>query len=88
MSGNLGHSPTNEARKSELLDGIIAYELDELSDEQVIDLFQELHDTGLAYQLTGHYGRKAEIMIENQTIQGRHVLGLRRAIHTFTNGAI
>lgn len=74
-------------RRSKLLDGIIDYENGELSDEETIALFQELHDTGLAYELQGHYGRTAERMIENGYIEDNRVTSLRRAEATpFTNG--
>jgi len=44
---------------------IIAYEEGELDHEQTIELFQELINTGLAWQLQGHYGRTAEALIED-----------------------
>jgi hypothetical protein len=47
-----------------LTDKIISYESGALDDEEVIALFQELVDTGLAWQLQGHYGRTAIGMIE------------------------
>ena len=47
-----------------LTDKIIAYECGELEDLEVLDLFQELVDTGLAWQLQGCYGRTAKNLIE------------------------
>ena len=43
---------------------IIQYENDELNDEETIELFQELINTGLAWQLQGHYGRTAVQFLE------------------------
>ena len=38
------------------------------SEEQVIEAWQQLHDTGLAYQLQGWFGRTAKSMIEDGLI--------------------
>jgi hypothetical protein len=46
------------------IDNLIAFEQGDLDDEQTIDLFQGLINTGLAYQLQGFYGRTAEALIE------------------------
>jgi hypothetical protein len=46
------------------LDRIIAYEQGELDQDETIELFQELINTGLAWSLQGHYGRTAAAMIE------------------------
>ena len=43
---------------------IIAYETGELDEEKMIELFQHLVDTNLAWQLQGHYGRTATALIE------------------------
>ena len=46
------------------IDKIIAYEDDELDDEETIELFQHLVDTGLAWSLQGHCGRTAAALIK------------------------
>lgn len=43
----------------------IAYESDELSEEEVIDGFQRLIDSGLVWSLQGNYGRTALQLIED-----------------------
>ncbi len=47
-----------------MLDKIIAYENGELDDAEVINLFQELINSGLAWTLQGNYGRTAQAMID------------------------
>ena len=42
-----------------LTDRIIAYEVGELDQDDVVALFQELVDNGMAWELQGHYGRTA-----------------------------
>ena len=34
------------------------------SEEQIIDAWQHLHDTGLAYKLQGWFGRTAQSLLE------------------------
>lgn len=45
------------------IDNLMAYESGDLSDEECIELFQDLVDSGLAWQLQGHYGRTAQNLI-------------------------
>lgn len=47
------------------LDFIIAYEAGEVTQEQMIEGFQALIDSGLAWQLQGHYGRAAMALIKD-----------------------
>lgn len=44
---------------------IIAYESGEMDRDEMIEFFQELIDSGMAWQLQGHYGRTAQWLINN-----------------------
>ena len=48
----------------ELLNKIVAYEQGKLDEQQTIQLFQELVDSGLIMKLQGHYGRMAFQLME------------------------
>ncbi len=49
---------------SDLVGKIIDYENAELEDTEMIELFQELINNGMAWTLQGHYGRTAAALIE------------------------
>jgi hypothetical protein len=53
-------TPRNPASVSQ----VIAFEQGELDDEEVIELFQELVNTGMAWKLQGSYGRTAVALIK------------------------
>lgn len=43
----------------------LAYETGELTDEdEILEFFQGLVDTGLAWSLQGHYGRAAKALLD------------------------
>jgi len=52
-----------------VVDRIIAYENGDMSEEETIDLFQDLVNSGLAWQLQGHYGRLATLLINEGLIE-------------------
>ena len=54
----------NAEKKFDLVTRIIEFETGEATEEQVIELFQYLVDTGLAWSLQGTYGRTAEALLE------------------------
>ena len=45
------------------------YEQDELNEKETIQLFQLLYDSGLAWELQGHYGRVTNELLQNGTIK-------------------
>lgn len=47
------------------VDKIIAFEQGELDDQGIIDLFQDLVNSGAAWSLQGTYGRTAQALINN-----------------------
>ena len=65
--------PNEQRRKtmlpSEIVDDIIAYESGDLNFEEVVNLFQNLVDTGMAWSLQGAYGRTATDLLEEGLIQ-------------------
>ena len=46
-----------------MLDDIIAYENGELDEDETVELFQQLVNSGLVWQLQGSYGRTAMDLI-------------------------
>jgi len=58
--GNL----STETEMTNVTNAILDFESGMLSDEEVIDLFQYLVDTNLAWQLQGSYGRMANALVE------------------------
>jgi hypothetical protein len=52
----------------DLVDKIMTYEAGGLDDAEVVELYQELHDTGILWELQGHYGRRASLMLQEGMI--------------------
>lgn len=51
-------------KKIDVVSMMIEFEMGFLSNGDIIDLFQELIDTGQAWELQGHYGRTADDLID------------------------
>jgi hypothetical protein len=45
------------------IDDIISHEQGDMEEDQMVDFFQNLIDTGAAWSLQGHYGRTAASLI-------------------------
>jgi hypothetical protein len=50
--------------KYDVVGGIMAWEQGDLDDDQTVELFQHLIDSGLCWQLQGCYGRMAKALID------------------------
>lgn len=58
---------------AKLLGDVVRYESGEMTDDETVEFFQGLVDTGLAWQLQGSYGRMARALIDagEVTMEGR-----------------
>ena len=55
----------------DLTSQMMEYEEEGLDEEQTIELFQSLIDTGMVWELQGHYGRTAMYLIDNGYCRAR-----------------
>lgn len=60
-----------QEKEFDLTSAIIAYEEGEADESEVIQLFQYLVDTGLAWKFQGSYGRQAMAMLDAGVIRRR-----------------
>ena len=51
---------------------IMKYESGDMNEDEVIDFFQELVDTGMAWTLQGSYGRTAKALIDYGWVSTPH----------------
>ena len=51
------------------VDGINRYESGEMEEEEQVEFFQHLVDTGTVWHLQGHYGRTASWMINEGLVK-------------------
>ena len=52
----------------DVIDRIMAYESGEMTEEEFLDFFSDLVDSGLCWSLQGHYGRTAAMLIDEGRI--------------------
>ena len=57
--------------QDDLVDKFIRFESDEMEDDETIDFFQYLVDTGMVWRLQGSYGRMAQYLIEIGVVSDR-----------------
>lgn len=50
--------------KINVVDDIMRYEAGEMTEDEVVALFQHLADTKMLYQLQGHYGRMGKMLAD------------------------
>ena len=55
---------------SNVVQAITEYENGDLTDDEVVELFQHLVDTGVVWTLQGSYGRMAQYLIDQDLIKG------------------
>lgn len=55
-----------------IVDDIIAYESGMMDEDTMIEFFQKLVDSGVAWQLQGSYGRQAARLIEQGLVSDWH----------------
>ena len=73
-------SQSAESQQYDTTGQIIAYEQGELDQDEVIELFQHLVDTGLAWKLQGSYGRMAKALIDGGHISIKGHGGVRQVV--------
>lgn len=56
-----------------MVDDVIKYESGEMTFEEAVQFFQGLIDSGLAWQMQGHYGRTANDLIRQGYCEQRRV---------------
>lgn len=50
---------------ADIVNRIMAYESGELDYDEIVVLFQDLIDSGLVWNLQGHYGRIARMLLDD-----------------------
>lgn len=55
---------TTRIKEMNLAERVLLYETDQMSEQEMISMFQDLVDTGMAWKLQGHYGRTSMILLD------------------------
>ena len=55
----------------DMVNQLIEYEAGELTEEETVQMFQDLIDCGVVWSLQGHYGRTATALIEGGYCEAR-----------------
>lgn len=63
-NNSLRDTDVADKENNDLVQKIIDYEQDTMSDEDIPAFFQHLINTGQAWELQGHYGRMAKYLID------------------------
>ena len=65
-----------------LLDKLMDYEMGNLDDAQILEMFRDLIESGAAWRLQGHYGRTAQRLLDAGLIRrdnrGRYVVSVNK----------
>lgn len=59
---------TNTTKSYDVVGAMMRYEQGDSSEEEMLELFQHLVDTGTAWKLQGSYGRTAQALLDNGMI--------------------
>jgi hypothetical protein len=51
--------------KGPSFEDVMKYEDGDMTEEEVVEFFQKLIDSGMAWSLQGHYGRTAQYLIKS-----------------------
>ena len=62
---------SNSKKEIKVVDKIVRYESGNMDELETIKFFQELINSGLAWELQGHYGRMAQHLLEEGLCEGK-----------------
>ena len=68
------------------VDYIMEYESGDISDIDMLHLFANLIETGMAWSLQGHYGRNAQAFIEQDWIDNKGIMNVGKIMEFKLDG--